>query len=69
MINTHKGLFSNNQLTFSVNSVPPLFQQMMDAMPTGLIGIATFTDNIIVASETQDELLNRLVCLWSDSAI
>ena len=36
----------------------------MDAMLTGLTGTAAFIDDIIIASETQDELLNRVFSVF-----
>ena len=54
--------FPYKRLTFDVKSVPALFQQVMDAMLTGLTGTAAFIDDIIIARETLDELLN---CLFS----
>lgn len=40
--------------------MPALFQQMMDAMMTALTGTTAFINDIIIASETPDVLLNHL---------
>ena len=37
----------------------------MCAMLTGLTGIAVYTDDIIVAAESQDELFGRLFSVYS----
>ena len=59
-INTHKDLFRCNRLSFGVKLAPAIFQQKMDTMLTGLPGVATYIDDIIVAAAFQDELLHRL---------
>lgn len=61
MINTHKGLFQYNRLTFGVKSAPALSQQVTDAILTGLNRTAPFIDDVIIASETQDEQFNLCV--------
>ena len=64
-INTHKGLFRFNRLSFGVKPAPAIFQQTMDAMLTGLTGVAAFIDDIIVTAASQDELLQRLFSVFS----
>ena len=60
MINIHQGIFRYNRLTSSDKPAPALFQQVMNTVPTGLTGTTAYIDNILIASETQDELFNRL---------
>ncbi|CAS00122.1 Protein CBG27950 [Caenorhabditis briggsae] len=59
-INTHRGLFSYNRLPFGVKSAPGCFQQVMDAMITGLDGAAVYLDDIIITGSTIEEHNSRL---------
>jgi hypothetical protein len=60
-INTHRGLFQFNRLPFGVKSAPAIFQQIMDAMLSGLPGVAVYLDEIIIVTgSTRDELFHRL---------
>ena len=44
--------------------MPALFQQVLDAMLTGLTGNAAFINNTIITSETRDELFNHLLSVF-----
>ncbi|CAH8589626.1 unnamed protein product [Dicrocoelium dendriticum] len=59
-INTHRGLYQYNRLPFGVKTAPAIFQQVMDAMLTGVTGAAAYLDGIIIMGSTQDELFQRL---------
>ncbi|CAH8609833.1 unnamed protein product [Dicrocoelium dendriticum] len=59
-INTHRGLYQYNRLPFGVKTAPAIFQQVMDAMLTGLTGAAAYLDDIIIMGGTQEELFQRL---------
>jgi hypothetical protein len=48
VINTHKGLFHYNRLSFGVASAPSIFQKIMDQMLAGLDGTVCYLDDIIV---------------------
>ena len=62
--NTHTGFFRFNRLSFGVKHVQAIFQ-IMDAMLTGLTGVAAYIYDIIVAAAFQDELLQRLFSIFS----
>ena len=59
-INTHCGLFQYNRLPFGLASAPAIFQRHMETLFLGLDGVSVDLDNILVASCTLDEHLNRL---------
>ncbi|CAH8556634.1 unnamed protein product [Dicrocoelium dendriticum] len=59
-INTHRGLYQYNRLPFGVKTAPAIFQQVMDAMLTGITGAAAYLDDIIIMGTTQEELFQRL---------
>ena len=47
-INTHKGLFQFNRLSFGVKLSREIFRQTMVTMLTGLPGVSAYIDDIIV---------------------
>ena len=59
-INTHCGLFQYNRLPFGVASAPAIFQRHMETLLQGVDGVSVYLDDILVASCTLDEHLNRL---------
>ena len=54
-VNTHRGLYRYNRLPFGVKCAPAIFQQIMDAMLSGLSFAIAYMDDIIVASGTAEE--------------
>ncbi|KAL6738862.1 hypothetical protein Aduo_012361 [Ancylostoma duodenale] len=63
-INTHRGLFRYNRLTFGVKSAPGIFQQIIDSMIAGLNGVAAYLDDIIVTGRTMEEHRQNLEALF-----
>ncbi|EYC34176.1 hypothetical protein Y032_0001g29 [Ancylostoma ceylanicum] len=51
-INTHRGLFPHNRLTFGVRSAPGILQHTIDSMIAGLNGVAAYLNDIIVRATT-----------------
>ena len=41
-INTHKGLFTYNRLLFRVAFAPSIFQQVMESVLQGILGVCVF---------------------------
>ena len=62
-INTHRGLYKFNRLSQGVKPATGIFQQIMDAMLSGINGSSAFLDDIIVGGKTKEENLKitRLV--------
>ncbi|XP_058837914.1 uncharacterized protein K02A2.6-like [Topomyia yanbarensis] len=54
-INTHKGLYRFNRLSPGVKSAPGAFQQIMDAMLSGLSCTSPYLDDILVGGRTAEE--------------
>ena len=46
-INTHKGLYQPNRLSYGVNSAPAIFQRTMDQMLSGIDSVACYLDDIL----------------------
>ncbi|XP_055605784.1 uncharacterized protein K02A2.6-like [Uranotaenia lowii] len=54
-INTHLGLYQYNRLPPGIKSGPGAFQQIMDAMLTGISCTTPFIDDILVGGRTPEE--------------
>ena len=59
-VNTNKGLFNVNRQPFGVASSPALWQRTIDSILTNLPGVCCFVDDILIATKTESEHLNRL---------
>ncbi|XP_058836880.1 uncharacterized protein K02A2.6-like [Topomyia yanbarensis] len=60
VINTHNGLFQFNRLSPGIRTAPGAFQQIMDAMLSGLQCTCLYLDDIIVDGRTRQELMQNL---------
>ena len=59
-INTHRGLFQYTRLPFGVKTAPAIFQQVMDTMLSGIEGVASYLDDIIIMGPSRATLYQRL---------
>ncbi|XP_052888229.1 uncharacterized protein K02A2.6-like [Anopheles moucheti] len=50
-VNTHRGLFKYNRLPPGVKAAPGAFQQLMDTMVAGLVGVAVYLDDIVIGGK------------------
>ena len=57
VINTHKGLYQFNCLSYGVSSAPGIFQRVVESV---LQGIPVYLDDILVAGEDEEQHLKRL---------
>ncbi|VDL77978.1 unnamed protein product [Nippostrongylus brasiliensis] len=64
VINTHRGLFQYNRLPFGIKTAPGIFQQIMNKMVSGLRGVATYLDDILVCGRTEQEHKENLIALF-----
>nr|CDJ93658.1 RNA-directed DNA polymerase (reverse transcriptase) domain containing protein [Haemonchus contortus] len=64
VINTHKGLFRYNRLPFGIKTAPGIFQQVMNKMVTGLQGVATYLDDILVSGRNEQEHRENLFAVF-----
>ncbi|XP_055527930.1 uncharacterized protein K02A2.6-like [Wyeomyia smithii] len=62
-INTHKGLYRFNRLFPGVKCAPGAFQQIMDAMLSGLPCTSPYLDDILVGGRTVEEHNQNLNCV------
>lgn len=60
VINTHKGLYQFNRLSPGIRTAPGEFQQIMDAMLSGLKHTCPYLDDILVGGRTHQELKQNL---------
>lgn len=64
-INTHKGLFEFTRLSPGVKTAPGAFQEIVDNMISGLEATSAYLDDLIVASDSVEEHVKHLECLFS----
>ena len=60
VINTHKGLYRYNRLSFGPSPAPAIFQKLVDNLVAGISGVAAYLDDIIVTGRTKAEHLDNL---------
>ena len=54
-INTHRGLFRCNRLSFGISSAVAIFQREMENLFRGLPGVAVYLDDILVTGQTAEQ--------------
>ena len=66
-INTHKGLYHPNHLSYGISSAPVIFQQTIDQILAGIEGVTCYLDDILIKAGSEkmhihhlDEVLTRL---------
>jgi hypothetical protein len=59
-INTHKGLYEYNRLTFGIASAPSIWQRAMDQILQGLSGVQCVLDDMIITGKSDDEHLQNV---------
>ena len=57
-INTHKGLYKIDRITFGVIVTPIIFQQIIDAMLAGLDFSVAYFDDILIKSKNRKNTQN-----------
>ena len=51
-INTQKGLYQPNRLSYGFNSAPAIFQRTMDKILSGIDGVACYLDDILITARS-----------------
>ena len=59
-INTHKGVYAYQRLTFGIATAPSTFQAVMDQILQGMANVVCYLDDILIASRTEEEHLATL---------
>ena len=60
VLNTHRGLFQYNRLSFGVSSAPGIFQRSMEQLLRGIPGVFLYLDDILVQGANDAEHFERL---------
>ena len=60
VVNTHKGLFRYNRLSFGPAPAPAIFQKLVDNLVSGITYVAAYLDDVIVTGRTKEEHLQHL---------
>ena len=60
VINSRKGLYSYERLSFGVSSAPSQFQKVMDQILQGLEGVVCYLDDVLIASKTKNDHLRMI---------
>jgi hypothetical protein len=59
-ISTTKGLYVYNRVPYGIASAPGLFQRIMEQILSGVIGVSTFLDDVVIISDNHDQHLSIL---------
>ena len=55
VINTHRGLFQYNRLSFGISAAPGIFQRAMEGLLRGFPGTFLYLDDILVTGSSKEE--------------
>ena len=56
VVNTQKGLYRYNRLSYGVSTAPSIFQRVMDQILQGLEGVTCYLDDILIASSKSEHV-------------
>ncbi|KAJ8873519.1 hypothetical protein PR048_024337 [Dryococelus australis] len=59
-VNTHKGLFWFKRLQFGLSSAPAIFQSVNEQLLSGLQGVVTYQNDVLVTGPTLELAMERL---------
>ena len=60
VINTHRGLFQYNRLSFGISAAPGIFQRAMEGLLRDIPGVFLYLDDILISGATEVEHMGRL---------
>ena len=60
VINTHRGLFKYNRLSFGISAAPGIFQRAMEQLLRDIPGVFLYLDDILIAGADEAEHCERL---------
>ena len=58
-INTQKGVYAYQRLTFGIATAPSIFQAVMDQILQGMANVVCYMDDILISSRTDEEHLQH----------
>ena len=59
-INTHKGLFRYNRLSYGISSAPGIYQRVMDNLLQGIHHVVVRVDDILISGESTEAHIRNL---------
>ena len=59
-INTQRGLYSFNRLSFGVSSTPGIFQWVKKSLLDNILGVVVYLDDILITWQFEQEHLSTL---------
>ena len=60
VINTHRGLFAYNRLSYGITSAPGIFQRAMEGLLKGLPGVFCYLDDVLISASDENQHSKRL---------
>ena len=60
VINTHRGLFAYNRLSYGITSAPGNFQRAMEGLLKGLPGVFCYLDDVLISASDENQHSKRL---------
>ena len=60
VINTHRGLFACNRLSYGITSAPGIFQRAMEGLLKGLPGVFCYLDDVLISASDENQHSKRL---------
>ena len=60
VINTHRGLFKYNRLSFGISAAPGIFQRAMEELLKDIPGVFLYLDDILISGANEAEHMERL---------
>ena len=64
VVNTHRGLFQYNRLSFGISSAPGIFQREMERLLRNTEGCLCFLDDILICGRTKKDHDERLKAIF-----
>ena len=59
VVNTHKGLFRYNRLSFGPAPAPAIFQKLVDNLVHGIPIVTAYLDDVIITGRAKEERLQN----------
>lgn len=61
IVSTHRGIYKIDCLFYGIKSAPSEFNRIIDQILSGLQGVSSYFDDIIIHGETKEECRQRLI--------
>ena len=64
VINTHRGLFKYNRLSFGISSAPGIFQRAMENLLKDIPGVFCYLDDILITVLQRQNIMSVFERYW-----